>query len=269
MVEPVRPISLADIEDARERISGTVLRTPLVKLDLGTGAADVYLKLENLQPTNAYKIRGAANAVARSVRGRACPGRVDRQRWKRGARRRLRGPRVRRSLHGGCDRDGPPDKAGPDARAWRCNRAGVLRHRLGRLRGSCVRRRGRDLRPSVRQSRFHRRPRDYGARDPRGPAGPAHRHRGHRRGRADHRRRKRHQGGSPGSARSSAPSRKPRRRWPIRSRKAARSAFPTGRRLSSTARAGRASRIACGSGCSRWSTARSPSRSTRRVRRCG
>jgi threonine dehydratase len=36
----------------------------LVKLDL-PGAADLYLKLENLQPTNAYKIRGATNAVAR------------------------------------------------------------------------------------------------------------------------------------------------------------------------------------------------------------
>jgi threonine dehydratase len=63
MIEPVRPIALADIEQARERISGTVLRTPLVKLDHG-GAREIYLKLENLQPTNAYKIRGGANAVA-------------------------------------------------------------------------------------------------------------------------------------------------------------------------------------------------------------
>ena len=60
MPEPVRPIALGDIEEARTRISRTVLRTPLVKLDDG-----VHLKLENLQPTNAYKIRGAANAVAR------------------------------------------------------------------------------------------------------------------------------------------------------------------------------------------------------------
>ena len=65
MIQPVRPISIEDIEQARERIAGTVLRTPLVKLDLGSGAPDVRLKLENLQPTNAYKIRGAANAVAR------------------------------------------------------------------------------------------------------------------------------------------------------------------------------------------------------------
>jgi threonine dehydratase len=65
MIEPVRPIGLSDIEAARERVAGTVLRTPLVKLDLGTGGPDIRLKLENLQPTNAYKIRGAANAVAK------------------------------------------------------------------------------------------------------------------------------------------------------------------------------------------------------------
>jgi threonine dehydratase len=65
MIDPVRPISIDDIEQARERVAGTVLRTPLVKLDLGEGGPDIRLKLENLQPTNAYKIRGAANAVAK------------------------------------------------------------------------------------------------------------------------------------------------------------------------------------------------------------
>src|SRR3982751_4543557 len=65
MVDQVRPIALADVEGARERIADTVLRTPLVRLDLGAGAGEIYLKLENLQPTNAYKIRGATNAVAR------------------------------------------------------------------------------------------------------------------------------------------------------------------------------------------------------------
>src|SRR5579872_1107611 len=61
---PVRPISLADIEAARPRIAGAILRTPLVRLELGPGYPDVRLKLENLQPINAYKLRGAANAVA-------------------------------------------------------------------------------------------------------------------------------------------------------------------------------------------------------------
>lgn len=64
MIAPVRPISIEDIESARERIKGTVTRTPLVKLELGAGAPDIRLKLENLQPTNAYKIRGGSNAVA-------------------------------------------------------------------------------------------------------------------------------------------------------------------------------------------------------------
>jgi threonine dehydratase len=59
MIPPVRPIAIQDVEAARERIKGTVLRTPLVRLD-----DRIWLKLENLQPTNAYKIRGAANAVA-------------------------------------------------------------------------------------------------------------------------------------------------------------------------------------------------------------
>jgi threonine dehydratase len=65
MIPPVRPIELAEIEEARTRIAGMVLRTPLVRLDLGPEGPDIRLKLENLQPTNAYKIRGASNAVAK------------------------------------------------------------------------------------------------------------------------------------------------------------------------------------------------------------
>jgi len=60
----VRPIELAEIRAARERIAGTIVRTPLVRLELGAGFPDIRLKLENLQPINAYKLRGAANAVA-------------------------------------------------------------------------------------------------------------------------------------------------------------------------------------------------------------
>jgi threonine dehydratase len=63
-LEPVRPIALADIEAARRRIGATIVRTPLVRLELGPGFPDIRLKLENLQPINAYKLRGAANAVA-------------------------------------------------------------------------------------------------------------------------------------------------------------------------------------------------------------
>jgi threonine dehydratase len=62
---PVRPITLDEIREARTRIASTIVRTPLVRLDLGPGAPDIRLKLENLQPINAYKLRGAANAVAK------------------------------------------------------------------------------------------------------------------------------------------------------------------------------------------------------------
>src|SRR6185503_3314144 len=62
--EPVRPIALAEIRQARERISRTILRTPLIRLELGPEFPEIRLKLENLQPINAYKLRGAANAVA-------------------------------------------------------------------------------------------------------------------------------------------------------------------------------------------------------------
>src|SRR5256884_1075250 len=63
-LEPVRPITLSEIRDARARIAGTIVRTPLVRLELGPGLPDVRLKLETLQPITAYKRRGAAKGVA-------------------------------------------------------------------------------------------------------------------------------------------------------------------------------------------------------------
>ena len=64
ILEQVRPIQLSDIKRARERIAKTVVRTPLIRLELGPEFPEIRLKLENLQPINAYKLRGAANAVA-------------------------------------------------------------------------------------------------------------------------------------------------------------------------------------------------------------
>jgi threonine dehydratase len=63
-LESVRPIEISEIREARKRIAGTIVRTPLVRLELGPSFPDIRLKLENLQPINAYKLRGAANAVA-------------------------------------------------------------------------------------------------------------------------------------------------------------------------------------------------------------
>jgi threonine dehydratase len=64
ILEPVRPIQLSEIREARKRIAQTIIRTPLIRLELGSDFPDIRLKLENLQPINAYKLRGAANAVA-------------------------------------------------------------------------------------------------------------------------------------------------------------------------------------------------------------
>jgi len=55
-------IALAEIEAARERIAGAAVRTPLLRLHV-EAPAEIYLKLENLQPVNSFKIRGATNAV--------------------------------------------------------------------------------------------------------------------------------------------------------------------------------------------------------------
>jgi len=56
-------IDLAEIEAARDRIAGAAVRTPLVRLHVAGAPAEIYLKLENLQPINSFKIRGATNAI--------------------------------------------------------------------------------------------------------------------------------------------------------------------------------------------------------------
>ena len=58
-----QPIALDAIRTARERIAPYVLRTPLLRLALDDTPAEIYLKLENLQPIGAFKIRGASNAI--------------------------------------------------------------------------------------------------------------------------------------------------------------------------------------------------------------
>jgi len=59
-------IDLKDIEQAQKNIKPHIHRTPLIpsnSLSLLTGA-DVYLKLENLQKTGSFKVRGAFNKLA-------------------------------------------------------------------------------------------------------------------------------------------------------------------------------------------------------------
>lgn len=57
-------ISLSTVKETRHRIANSAIRTPLIRLNLET-SAEIYLKLENLQPIGSFKIRGAASAISR------------------------------------------------------------------------------------------------------------------------------------------------------------------------------------------------------------
>jgi threonine dehydratase len=65
--------TLADVNAARARLGGIALHTPLEaspQLAAASGAAEVRLKREELQPTGAFKTRGAHNTVAIVAEGR-------------------------------------------------------------------------------------------------------------------------------------------------------------------------------------------------------
>lgn len=59
-------IPLEVIQSAAERVRDYARRTPLIPLESGDKNLEVYLKLENLQPIGAFKIRGAANKILSS-----------------------------------------------------------------------------------------------------------------------------------------------------------------------------------------------------------
>jgi threonine dehydratase len=60
------PVSLEETYAARKRIAGSAIRTPLVRLNVEDAPAEIYLKLENLQPIRSFKIRGAANTMSQA-----------------------------------------------------------------------------------------------------------------------------------------------------------------------------------------------------------
>ena len=59
-------IPLEEIRAAQRRIKDAIVRTPLVKLNVDDAPAEIYLKLENLQPIGSFKIRGASNAMKKA-----------------------------------------------------------------------------------------------------------------------------------------------------------------------------------------------------------
>ena len=65
-MKPIESISLDEIRAARTRIAGSVLRTPLVRLNVDDAPAEIHLKLENLQPIGSFKLRGACNAMVQA-----------------------------------------------------------------------------------------------------------------------------------------------------------------------------------------------------------
>jgi threonine dehydratase len=67
------PITLAQAQEARRNIGSVALRTPLIRCN-ADAPASLYLKLENLQPIGSFKIRGAANVMARTPHERLARG---------------------------------------------------------------------------------------------------------------------------------------------------------------------------------------------------
>jgi threonine dehydratase len=62
-------IAVAEIRKAAAAIEGAAVRTPLVRLNVPEAEAEIYLKLENLQPIGSFKIRGATNAIRQTSPG--------------------------------------------------------------------------------------------------------------------------------------------------------------------------------------------------------
>ena len=85
--------------------------------------AEIYLKLENLQPIGSFKIRGATNAI-RQATGRRSSRRRHRERGQHGPGRRVGGPRARRALHGHRSRPRAADQGGRDRAPGRPGRQG-------------------------------------------------------------------------------------------------------------------------------------------------
>jgi threonine dehydratase len=73
-LKPHEQIPLEEIYAAQKRIAGKAIRTPLVRLNADDSAAEIYLKLENLQPINSFKLRGSSNAMVLASREQLAQG---------------------------------------------------------------------------------------------------------------------------------------------------------------------------------------------------
>ncbi|HLE07916.1 MAG TPA: threonine ammonia-lyase [archaeon] len=62
----LKPPTLNDVKSAQKNLEGIIRKIPLVKSEFFSKLSgnEIYLKLENLQPTGAFKIRGAYNKIS-------------------------------------------------------------------------------------------------------------------------------------------------------------------------------------------------------------
>ena len=161
-------IPLAEIEAARERLAGAVVRTPLIRLEIDA-PAEIYLKLENLQPIGSFKLRGRATRW-RSPHPRswsAGSGRRARATWRRVSPGGLDGSarvHLRRARH--C----AGDEAGRDQAPGVGDRPGLVRRVVGGLSDAGSRRARGPLRARVQRRSGDGRQRNDRARSRRGPA---------------------------------------------------------------------------------------------------
>ena len=210
--------------------------------------AEIYLKLENLQPIGSFKIRGAFNAMSQAL-ARGARGRRDHgERGQHGPGRRLGARAARHPVHRRRARPRPEDEDRGDRAA--------RRPRASRCRSPTGGRRSRTSQLPGARRRLHppgaRRRRDGGQRDDRpraarGPARPRRRRGPLGRRRAHLRHRERAARAQARRARSTRSSPRRARRWPRRSPRASRTRVELPARRSSTARAARRCCPRCGS----------------------
>lgn len=72
--DPVEPPSLSEVEEAADRLQGTIVRTPLVPLLDHERSTDLWLKPETLQPIGSFKVRGVGNWALSLSRDEAARG---------------------------------------------------------------------------------------------------------------------------------------------------------------------------------------------------
>lgn len=63
MVAPLKAPGIDEIRAAQARLAGLAIKTPLIRLNYPKAQTEIYLKLENLQPVGAFKIRCVGNII--------------------------------------------------------------------------------------------------------------------------------------------------------------------------------------------------------------